>query len=149
MIEISAGDTAWIMVCTALVMLMTHGLALFYGGMVRKKNILSMMALCFLTLTLVSVQWVLIGYTLAFGTDISGVIGGMDFLFFKGVGQLPNPDFSDNIPHIAFSIFQMMFAVITVAIIGSAFAERAKFGSYAIFALLWVTIVYCPIAHWV
>ncbi len=149
MSEIIPGDTTWILICTAMVMLMTPGLALFYGGMVRKKNIISMLSLCFVTMAIISVQWVLIGYTLAFGTDMGGFIGGMDYLLFKGVGQEANPGFAGNIPHIVFSIFQMMFAVITTAIIASAFAERVKFTSWILFVVLWSTIVYAPVAHWV
>ncbi len=148
MSDISAADTAWVMISTAMVMLMTPGLALFYGGMVRRKNILSILAICFATLALISVQWVLIGYSLSFGSDISGFIGGLDWGLMKGVG-VEASSYATNLPHIVFSIFQMMFAVITVGIIASAFAERAKFISFLVFALLWTTLVYDPLAHWV
>ncbi len=148
MSEIVTGDTAWIMLCTAMVMLMTPGLALFYGGMVRRKNIISMLSLCFVSIALVSLQWVLIGYTLAFGSDTGGFVGGMDYLLFKDVGQEAS-SLAGNIPHIVFSIFQMMFAIITIAIIASAFAERVKFISWILFVILWSTLVYAPVAHWV
>jgi len=148
MSEIIAGDTAWVLISAAFVMLMTPGLALFYGGMVRKKNILSMLALCFMAMALVGIQWVVIGYTLSFGVDNFGLIGGLEWLGFSGVGQEAG-SYAANIPHIAFAIFQMMFAVITVAIIASAFAERVRFISFIIFVLLWVTLVYAPVAHWV
>ncbi len=142
---INAGDTAWIMISTALVMLMTPGLAFFYSGMVRKKNFLSTMMQSFFMLCLISLQWVLIGYTLAFGPDIGGVIGGLDFLGLKGVGMEAN----GTIPHIIFMLFQGMFAVITVALITGAFAERIKFSAFVIFALVWTTLVYDPLCHWV
>lgn len=148
MSEIVAADTAWVMVCTAMVMLMTPGLALFYGGMVRKKNILSMLAACFAVIALVSIQWVLFGYSMSFGSDVSGVIGGLDYVLMQGVGQDAG-SYAGNIPHMVFAIFQMMFAIITVAIIASAFAERAKFISFLAFSFLWATLVYSPIAHWV
>ncbi len=142
---IDKGDTAWILVSTALVMLMTPGLAFFYGGMVRKKNVLGTMMHSFFILCLISVQWVLWGYTLAFGPDIGGIVGGLDYLGLNGVGQEPN----GTIPHLAFMMFQGMFAIITVALITGAFAERLKFSALVIFSLLWATIVYDPLCHWV
>jgi Amt family ammonium transporter len=142
------GDTTFILLCAALVMFMTPGLALFYGGMVRSKNILGTLMQSFFALGFVSILWVLIGYTLAFGPDKAGLIGGLDFLAFKGVGAEPGP-FADTIPHTAFATFQMMFAVITPALITGAFAERTKFSGYVLFTGLWLILVYSPVAHWV
>ncbi len=143
--SINTGDTAWLLVSTALVMLMTPGLALFYSGMVRKKNVLGTIMHSFFILCLISIQWVLWGYTLSFGSDISGVIGSLEFLGLKGViGGV-----SGTVPHLAFMMFQGMFAVITVALITGAFAERIKFSAFIVFSVLWATIVYDPLAHWV
>ncbi len=142
---ISAGDTAWVLISTALVMLMIPGLALFYGGMVRGKNILSTIMYSFFILCLISVQWVLWGYTLAFGPDVAGVVGGLGHLGLKGVGVEAN----GTIPHLLFMMFQGMFAIITVALITGTFVERFKFSALVIFALLWATIVYDPLCHWV
>ncbi len=147
--KIDTGDTAWILVSTALVMLMMPGLALFYGGMVRGKNVLGTLMQNFVAIALVSVQWILIGYSLSFGPDINGIIGSLDWVGLRGVGIAPNPDYAPTIPHIAFMMFQAMFAVITPALITGAFAERMKFSSYLLFTLLWSTIVYDPVAHWV
>jgi ammonium transporter, Amt family len=147
--RIDAGDTAWVLVSTALVMLMTPGLALFYGGMVRRKNVLGTMMQNYIAIAVISVQWILIGYSLSFGPDIFGVIGNLDWAGLKGVGIEPNPDYAPTVPHIAFMAFQAMFAVITPALITGAFAERMKFSSYLLFALLWSTLVYDPVAHWV
>ena len=147
--DINAGDTAWILVATALVMMMTPALAFFYGGMVRKKNLLSTLNLSFISLTIISIQWVLIGYTLAFGTSIGGFIGDLKFLGFSGVGAEPNADYAATIPHLAFAAYQMMFAVISPALITGAFVERVNFKAYLIFSLLWATLVYDPVAHWV
>ncbi|MDH4233128.1 MAG: ammonium transporter [Nitrospirota bacterium] len=144
-----SGDTAFILLSAALVMLMTPGLAMFYGGMVRKKNVLGTIMHSFVAIALVSVQWVLIGYTLSFGPDINGIIGGLDWIGLKGVGIEPNPDYAATIPHMAFMIYQAMFAVITPALIAGAFAERMKFSAFLIFTLLWTTLVYDPVAHWV
>ncbi len=143
------GDTAWVLASSALVMFMTPGLALFYGGMVRAKNVLGTLMQSIFALGLVSVLWVLIGYTLAFGPDIGGFIGGLDFAGFSGVGAEPNPDLAATIPHSAFAIYQMMFAVITPALITGAFAERMKFSGYVVFTTLWLVLVYSPVAHWV
>jgi Amt family ammonium transporter len=145
---INTGDTAWMLVSTALVMLMTPGLALFYGGMVRKKNVLSSFMHCFFALGIVTIQWAVIGYSLAFGKDHGGLIGGFDYAFMRGVGLEPK-DSSFTIPHILFMLYQMMFAIITPALIAGAFAERMKFSAYVIFTLAWSTFVYDPIAHWV
>src|SRR3989337_1929840 len=147
--KIDTGDTAWVLVSTALVMLMTPGLALFYGGMVRRKNVLGTIMQSFIILALISVQWVLWGYTLAFGPDKGGIIGSLAWFGLNGVGTDPNPDYAATIPHQAFMIFQMMFAVITPALITGAFAERVKFSTFIVFTLLWATLVYDPVAHWV
>lgn len=146
---INAGDTAWVLVCCSLVLMMTPALALFYGGMVRRKNVLSTLILSYIFMALIGVQWVLYGYSLAFGEDIQGIIGGLNFLGFNGVGGLPNPDYAKTIPHGLFAAFQMMFAVITPALITGAFVERVKFKSFLLFSLLWATLVYDPLCHWV
>ncbi|MFI5331873.1 MAG: ammonium transporter [Desulfobaccales bacterium] len=146
---VNSGDTAWILVSCALVLMMTPALALFYGGMARRKNILSTLTLSFIFMALVGVQWVLFGYSLAFGKDIGGLIGGLNFLGFNGVGAAPNPDYAKTIPHGLFAAFQMMFAVITPALITGAFVERVRFKSFLLFSLIWMTIVYDPLAHWV
>ena len=147
--RIDTGDTTWMLVSTALVMLMTPGLALFYGGMVRQKNVLGTIMQSFVALGLVTVQWVLIGYSLAFGPDIHGLIGNLQWFGLQGVGLEPNPAYAATIPHQAFMMFQMMFAIITPALISGAFAERFKFSTYLVFVLLWSTLVYAPLAHWV
>lgn len=144
----SSGDTAFMLVATALVMLMTPGLALFYGGMVRSKNILSTMLQSFICLGLVAVIWVLYGYSLAFGPDVGGLIGNLEWAGLRGVGMEPGP-YSDTIPHLVFVAFQLMFAVITPALITGAFAERIKFPAFLLFTVLWVTLVYFPVCHWV
>ena len=149
MAAINAGDTAWILVATALVMMMTPALAFFYGGMVRKKNLLSTINLSFITVGLISLQWVLIGYTLAFGTSLGGLIGGLNFFGLSNVGAEPNADYAATIPHLAFAAYQMMFAIITPALITGAFVERVRFKAFLVFTLLWATFVYDPVAHWV
>jgi Amt family ammonium transporter len=146
---INGADTAWVLLSTALVMLMTPALGLFYGGMVRQKNVLSTLMHSFFMLALISVQWVLVGYSLAFGPDKGGVIGGLEWIGLTGVGIEPNPTYAATIPHQAFMIYQMMFAVITPALISGAFAERKRFKSFVIFSLAWSTLVYDPVAHWV
>jgi Amt family ammonium transporter len=148
-LKIDTGDTAWLLISTALVMLMTPGLALFYGGMVRQKNVLGTLMQSFIALGIVTIQWVLIGYSLAFGPDIGHLIGGFQWIGLHGVGLDPNPDYAATVPHQAFMIFQMMFAVITPALITGAFAERFKFSTYLVFVLVWSTLVYAPLAHWV
>jgi Amt family ammonium transporter len=148
--KIDTGDTAWVLTSSALVLLMTApGLALFYGGMVRQKNALGTIMHSFIILALISVQWVLWGYSLAFGPDKGGIIGGLEWIGLRGVGQAPFPDYSATIPHQAFMLFQMMFAVITPALITGAFAERKKFSTFIVFILAWATLVYDPLAHWV
>ena len=148
-LAVDTGDTAFVLMSAALVMLMTPGLALFYGGMVRTKNVLNTIMMSFFIVGLISVQWVLWGYTLAFGNDIGSLVGDFTFLGLNGVGQAPNPDFSETIPHMAFMAFQGMFAVITAALITGAFAERMKFPAFIVFTLAWATFVYDPVAHWV
>ncbi|HEY1011227.1 MAG TPA: ammonium transporter [Herpetosiphonaceae bacterium] len=146
---INGADTAWVLVSTALVVLMTPALGLFYGGLVRQKNVLSTLMHSFFMLALISVQWVLIGYSLAFGPDKGGVIGGLEWLGLRNVGMEPNATYAATIPHQAFMIFQMTFAVITPALISGAFAERKRFKAFALFSILWATLVYDPVAHWV
>ncbi|MCX7681386.1 MAG: ammonium transporter [Anaerolineae bacterium] len=145
----NSGDTAWLLVSSALVLMMTPALAFFYGGMVRKKNVLSTLNLSFIMMALISIQWLLYGYSLAFGTDHGGLIGGLDFLGLAGVGAEPNPDYAATVPHLAFAAFQMMFAIITPALITGAFVERVRFRTFLVFSLLWATLVYDPVCHWV
>jgi len=147
--KIDTGDTAWVLAGAALVMLMTPGLAFFYGGLVRKKNVLSILMQCMMILCLISLQWALFGYSLSFGPDWKGLIGGLDWIGLRGVGAAPNPDYGPTIPASAFMIFQAMFAVITPALILGAFAERMRFGPFCLFSLLWATLIYDPVAHWV
>jgi len=147
--KVDPGDTAWILISSALVMLMTPGLALFYGGMVRSKNVLGTIMQSFIALAVITLQWVLYGYSLSFGPDVGHVIGSLAWVGLRGVGLEPYPDYSTTIPHQAFMIFQMMFAVITPALITGAFAERFKFKTYLVFLVLWATFVYDPLAHWV
>ena len=143
----NSGDTAWILISAALVMLMTPGVGFFYGGMVRRKNVISMIALSFVVFSLISLQWILLGYSLAFGSDVMGLIGNLDFLGLNGIGM--EPAGSMTIPPLLFMVFQMVFATVTLAILTSVFAERVKLSSFIIFALLWSTLVYDPLAHWV
>jgi len=146
---INAGDTAWILVCCSLVLLMTPALAFFYGGMVRRKNVLSTLTLSYIFMALIGVQWVLFGYSLSFGPSINGLIGGLHYLGLEGVGAAPNASYGGTIPHSLFAAFQMMFAVITPALITGAFVERVKFKGFLLFSLLWATLVYDPLCHWV
>ena len=146
---INTGDTAWLLMSSALVMLMTPGLALFYGGMVRRKNVLSTIMMSFACLGLVGLLWVLYGYSLAFGTDHGGFIGGFNFLGLKNVGQTASAIYATTVPHLAFMIFQAMFAVITVALFTGAVVERVKFSALCVFSALWLTLIYLPTAHWV
>jgi Amt family ammonium transporter len=145
----NAGDTAFVLFSSALVMLMVPGLALFYAGMVRSKNVLGTLMQSFIMLGVITVAWVLWGYSLAFGPDHGGIIGGLDWFGLKGVGMEPSADYGSTIPHATFMIFQCMFAIITPALITGAFAERIKFSAFLLFALLWATLVYNPLAHWV
>lgn len=145
--QIDTGDTAWMLVSTALVMLMTPGLAMFYGGMVRAKNVLGTLMQNFFMLGLISIVWFVAGYTLAFGPDKGGIIGSADHVFLAGVG--PEPRGETTVPHSVFMVFQLMFAIITPALFTGAIAERTKFGSLMLFAALWSVLVYSPLAHWV
>jgi len=145
---IDSGATAWVLASTALVMIMTPGVGLFYGGLVRKKNFINMITLSFVAFALVSIQWVLFGYSLAFGPDVGGFIGNLQYLGLNNVGMDPGP-YSTLVPGLLYMVFQLVFATVTMAIVTSGFAERIKFSSYLIFALFWTTIVYDPLAHWV
>ena len=148
--KIDKGDTAWMLTSSALVLLMTApGLALFYGGLVRQKNALGTIMHSFIIMALISIQWVLWGYSLAFGPDKGGIIGGLEWVGLRGVGGEPFDAYSKTIPHQVFMLFQMMFAIITPALITGAFAERKKFSAFIVFTLLWATFVYDPLAHWV
>jgi ammonium transporter, Amt family len=146
---VDSGDTAFMLVSAALVMLMTPGLAFFYGGMVRPKNVLGTMMQSFMAVAIISVQWIVIGYSLGFGPDKGHVIGGLEWIGLRGVDMTPNPDYAATIPHQAYMIYQCMFAIITPALITGAIAERMRFKTYLVFMLLWSTLVYDPIAHWV
>jgi Amt family ammonium transporter len=145
----NAADTAFVLISAALVMFMTPGLALFYGGLVRAKNVLGTVMHSFILLGLVSVLWAVIGYSLSFAPDVGGIIGGLDFALLKGVGKDVTGSPAATTPHLAFMAFQCMFAVITPALITGAFAERIKFPGYLVFSALWLLVVYCPMAHWV
>jgi Amt family ammonium transporter len=147
--HINTGDTAFVLAGTALVLFMTPGLALFYGGMVRQKNVLATIMQSFFVVCVVSVLWALAGYSLAFGPDRGHFIGSLAWLGLRGVGQAPNPDYAPTVPHLAFMMFQGMFAVITPALITGAFAERMRFPGFVAFTVLWSLLVYAPIAHWV
>jgi Amt family ammonium transporter len=146
--QVDHGDTAWVLASAALVLFMTPGLALFYGGLVRTKNVLATMMHSFAAIAVVSALWLLVGYTLAFGPDVGHVIGGLDHLGFHGVGAVPSP-LAPTIPHTAFAAFQLMFAVITPALIAGAFAERVRFGGFLLFIGAWSLLIYAPLAHWV
>jgi Amt family ammonium transporter len=148
---IDSGDTAWMLAATALVMIMLPGLALFYGGLVRRKNVLSTIMHSFFGLALVSVVWVIVGFSLAFGPDVNGwgLIGGLDYVGFNNVGLEPSAVYGLTIPFLLFAAFQLMFAAITPALITGAFAERKRFGAFVVFTVLWSVLVYSPIAHWV
>jgi ammonium transporter, Amt family len=148
---INSGDTAWMLAATALVMIMLPGLALFYGGLVRRKNVLSTIMHSFFGLAIVSVVWVLVGFSLAFGPDVNGMglIGNLDYVGFFNVGLEPSTVYAVTIPFVLFAAFQLMFAAITPALITGAFAERKRFASFVLFTVLWSILVYSPIAHWV
>ena len=148
--KVDSGDTAWVLTSSALVLMMTApGLALFYGGMVRRKNVLATLMQSFILMALISVQWVLFGYSLAFGPDLGGIVGSLEWIGLSGVGVEPNADYAATIPHQAFMVFQLMFAIITPALITGTFAERIKFSAFLLFSLLWATLIYAPLAHWV
>ena len=144
----NTGDTAFMLIATAMVMLMTPGLALFYGGLVRSKNVLATIMQSFICLGIISILWVVYGYSMSFGPDIAGFVGNLDWMFLKGVGLGPGP-YSDTIPDLLFCAFQLMFAIITPALITGAFAERMKFSAFLLFTVLWATFVYFPVCHWV
>jgi len=146
---VNGSDTAWVLISAAMVMLMTPALALFYGGMVRKKNLLSTMMMSFAIIALIGILFVLYGYSLAFGTDYGGIIGGLNFLGLNGVGQEPSSVYATTVPHLAYMIYQTMFAIITVALITGAVVERMKFSALLVFAVAWFTLIYIPVAHWV
>ena len=143
------GNTGFLLICAALVFIMTPALALFYGGMSRKKNVLNTIMMSFIVLGIVSVEWILYGYSLAFSQDINGLIGSLNFVGLSGVGLTPNPDYIDSVPHLLFMAFQMMFALITAALISGSVVGRMRFSAYALFIFLWTSIVYNPLAHWV
>ena len=145
----NTGDTVFVLMSAALVMLMTPGLALFYGGMVRNKNILGTLMQSFIVLGIITLEWVLWGYSMSFGPDLGGIVGDLSWFGLKGVGMDPSPDYGSTIPHSAFMIFQCMFAIITPALISGAFAERMKFSAFLLFTILWATLVYNPLCHWV
>lgn len=145
---IDSGATAWILASTALVMIMTPAVGFFYGGLVRRKNLISMITLSFVAFALVSIQWVVFGYSLAFGSDIGGLIGNLEYLGLNNVG-MDAGKFSPAIPGLLFMVFQLVFATVTMAIVTSGIAERVRFSAYLVFALLWTTLVYDPLAHWV
>jgi ammonium transporter, Amt family len=146
---INTGDMSFVIFSAALVMFMVPGLALFYGGMVKSKNVLSTTLHSYAALAVISIQWILIGYTLAFGPDVKGLTGNLNWSFLNNIGVGPNADYAATIPHLLFVVFQMMFAIITVAVISGSFAERMRFSAFLVFILLWSTFVYDPIAHWV
>lgn len=146
---INAADTAFLLVSAALVLLMTPALSVFYGGLVRKKNVLGTIMQSLACITLVSLIWIYLGYTLAFGPDVKGIIGGLKYLALKGVGQEPSPDYASTVPHIVFMIYQCMFAIITPALITGAFAERVRFKGFLLFTVLWSLLVYSPVCHWI
>jgi Amt family ammonium transporter len=149
-LRIDTGDTAWMIVATALVMLMSiPGLALFYGGLAKTKDTLNTMAMTFVTFCIVSVLWILYGYTFAFGEDVRGFIGGASKLFLNGVGPNSISDLAKTIPEYIFIAYQLTFAAITVALASGAYIERMKFSAWILFSVLWMTVVYLPVAHWV
>ncbi|MFO0707832.1 MAG: ammonium transporter, partial [Nitrospira sp.] len=149
-LKVDTGDTAWVLMSSALVLLMlVPGLALFYGGLVRTKNVLGTIMQSFMILSIVSLLWILFGYSLAFGPDKGGVIGGLDWIGLSGVGAEPHPVYGPTVPHSAFMLFQLMFAAITPALIAGAFAERKRFSAMVLFAALWSIVVYVPLAHWI
>jgi Amt family ammonium transporter len=148
-VTINNGDNAWMLISAALVMLMTPGLAFFYGGMVRRKNAISTITMSFISLGLIGILWVIYGYSLVFGTDFGGVIGGFDFLMLRNVGQEASAVYATTVPHLTFMAYMGMFAIITVALITGAVVERMKFAAILIFSVLWFTLVYIPIVHWI
>jgi Amt family ammonium transporter len=146
---VNAADTAFMLIAAALVLLMTPGLALFYGGMVRSKNVLGTIMQSLIMISVVSVEWVCLGYSMSFGPDVGGFVGDLSWFALKTVGTAPSADYAPTIPQIAFMIYQCMFAIITPALITGAFAERMRFGPYLLFSLLWAVLVYNPVCHWI
>ena len=147
--HIQAADTAFVLLSSALVLLMTPGLAIFYAGMVRGKNVLGTLLQSFILISLITLEWVYLGYSLSFGPDIAGLTGSLAWVGLRGVSSAPNPDYAATIPHNVFMLFQCMFAVITPALITGTFAERIRFGPFLLFSLLWAVLVYNPVCHWV
>ena len=146
---LNGADMAFVLFSAALVMIMIPGLALFYGGMVKSKNVLGTTLQSYAALIIISIQFIMIGYSLSFGPDVHGLIGNLDFRFLNNVGMGVNPDYSSTIPQLLFVIFQMMFAAVTVGVIAGGFAERMRFSAFILFIILWSTFVYDPVAHWV
>jgi Amt family ammonium transporter len=146
---INSGDTAFMIVCAALVCLMTPGLAFFYGGLVSRKNVLTIMMQSFISMGIVTIIWFLFGFSMAFGPDVNGIVGGMKYVFLAGVGMDPNSAYGGTIPFITFCAYQYMFAIITPALITGAFADRVSFKSYLIFLVAWSVLIYCPLTHWI
>ncbi len=146
---INGADTAFILAAAGLVLLMTPGLALFYGGMVRSKNVLGTIMQSLIMISLISIEWVYIGYSMSFGPDVGGIIGDLSWFALKGVTNAPSPDYATTIPQTVFMIYQCMFAVITPALITGAFAERVRFAPFVIFSILWAVLVYNPVCHWI
>ena len=147
--SVSAGDTAFILISAALVLLMTPALGLFYGGMVRNKNVLGTIMQSLIMISIISFEWVYVGYSMSFGPDVHGLVGDLSWLGLRGVGTAPSPVYATTIPHLLFMIYQCMFAVITPALITGAFAERMRFGPFVVFSLLWALLVYNPVCHWI
>ena len=146
---INTGDTAFMMICAALVFIMTPGLAFFYGGLVSRKNVLTIMMQSFISMGVVTILWFIIGFSLTFGPDVHGLIGGLKYMFLHGVGMEANPDYGSTIPFMSFFSYQQMFAILTPALITGAFADRVNFKSYLVFLVLWSLLIYIPLAHWV
>ena len=146
---VNSGDTAFMIICAALVCLMTPGLAFFYGGLVNKKNVLTIMIQSFISMGIVTIIWFICGFSMAFGPDINGIIGGLKYVFLNGVGMTPNPQYGATIPFMTFFSYQEMFAIITPALITGAFADRVNFKSYLIFLVCWSFLIYIPLCHWV
>ncbi len=149
MSHINPGDTAFILLCAALVAIMTPGLAFFYGGLVRNKNVITIMMQSFVSLGVVTLIWIICGFSLAFGPDVHGVIGNLHYFFLNNVGQAPNPQYAPTVPFLAFFVFQLTVAALTPALITGAFADRVPFKSYLVFLTAWSLLVYIPLAHWI
>ncbi|MGD0857580.1 MAG: ammonium transporter, partial [Dehalococcoidia bacterium] len=145
----NSGDTAWLLISTALVLLMTPGLAFFYGGMVRQKNLLSTLMMSFVMLGLITILWAFYGYSVSFGPDFKGIFGGLQWAGLMNVGMEPSSTYATTVPHFLFMMFQGAFAIITVALITGGVVERIRFSGLLIFSVIWFTVVYCPVAHWV